>query len=323
MKAIRVHEFGTPEVMKLEMVPDPVAGEGQVVVRVMAAGVNPVEAYLRSGIYNPKLELPWTPGMDAGGVVEAVGAGVSRCKPGQRVFMAAPGSGTYAELAVAAEHKVFPLPDRVSFAQGAALGVPYATAYRALFQRAHATAGETVLVHGASGGVGLAALQWARAAGLTVIGTAGSPEGMKLVRREGAHHVLNHKSVDYCDELHALAPKGVDVILEMLANVNLGRDLTLLAKSGRVVVIGSRGPVEINPRDTMSRDAAILGMSLFNASPGELSSIYAAVSAGLENGALNPIVSLELPLVKAPEAHHRVMERSTLGKIVLVPSATR
>jgi NADPH2:quinone reductase len=319
MKAIRLHEFGGPEAMALETVPDPVPAAGQVLVRIRAAGVNPVDTYLRAGLYRPDLPLPWTPGLDGAGTVEAVGQEVTRLKPGQRVYMTAAASGTYAELALGAEAKVFPLPDSISCAQGAALGVPYGTAYRALFQKAQALPGETVLVHGASGGVGLAALQWARAAGLRVIGTAGSPEGLDLVRREGAHHVLNHRQPDYQKALLELAPKGVDVILEMLANVNLGHDLALLAKGGRVVVIGSRGPVEINPRDAMARDAAIFGMSLFNAPARDVATIHAALRAGLEQGTLKPVVSRELPLSDAPAAHHAVVESSTFGKIVLIP----
>ena len=143
------------------------------------------------------------------------------------------------------------------------MGIAYGTAYHAMFHRGATKPGETVLIHGASGGVGSAAVQLARAAGMTVIGTAGSESGMKLVKQEGAHHVLNHNSQGYLDELMKLTgDRGVDVILEMLANKNLGKDLTVLAKKGRIVVIGSRGPVEINPRDAMTRDADIRGMGV-------------------------------------------------------------
>ena len=194
MKAIRVHEFGGPEVMKLEDVPDLQPGPGQVVVRIHAAGVNPVEVYVRTGTYAMKPNLPYTPGTDAGGVVTAVGPGVKRVKAGDRVYTTLPNSGTYAEQVLSNEAQVHRLPDQVSFEQGAAMGVPYGTAYRGLFQRAEAQPAETVLVHGASGGVGSAAVQLARAAGMTVIGTAGSERGLELVKKEGAHHVLNHAS---------------------------------------------------------------------------------------------------------------------------------
>ncbi|HEY0080433.1 MAG TPA: NADPH:quinone reductase [Pyrinomonadaceae bacterium] len=320
MKAIRVSEFGEPEVMRLEEVAEPQAGAGQVLVRVRAAGVNPVDTYIRAGVYARKPALPYTPGMDAAGVVEANGDGVKRVREGERVYVAGTLSGTYAELALCDESQVQRLPERVSFAEGAGVFVPYATAYRALFQRAEAQAGETVLVHGASGGVGLAAVQLARAAGLRVIGTGGTEEGRKLVAREGAHHVLDHRAPDYLDELAQLTDgRGVDVILEMLANVNLGRDLTVLAYGGRVVVIGNRGTVEINPRDAMSRDATIHGMSLLNAPTALLSGIHAALVAGLENGTLRPVVGRELPLAEAARAHREIMETSALGKIVLIP----
>ena len=320
MKAIRVHEFGDPHVMRLEEVPDPKPGPGQVVVRVYAAGVNPVETYIRAGVYSREAPLPYTPGTDAGGVVEAIGDGVRRVTVGDRVYTGGTITGTYAERALCAEGQVHRMPDRISYEQGAAIYIPYATAYRALFQRAGARPGETVLVHGASGGVGIAAVQIARAAGLTVIGTAGTQKGCQLVAEQGAHDVLNHRTADYLAEIHRLsAGQGVDVILEMLANVNLGKDLGVLARQGRVVVIGSRGPVEIDPRDTMARDASILGMLLFNVSDQDAQSIHAALYAGFENGTLRPVIGRELPLVEAPQAHQALMEGSAHGKIVLKP----
>ncbi|HET6370634.1 MAG TPA: NADPH:quinone reductase, partial [Nitrospiria bacterium] len=238
MKAIRVHQFGGPEVLRLEDVPDLRPGPGEVLIWVKAAGVNPVDTYVRSGNYGEQ-PFPYTPGSDAGGIVEAVGEGVERFRPGERVYTSGTITGAYAERALAEEKRVHPLPEKLSFAQGAAIGVPYATAYRALFQRARALPGESVLVHGASGGVGTAAVQLARAHGLTVFGTAGTPQGEKLVMEQGAHHVLNHRGASYLDDLLKLTGgAGVDLVLEMLANVNLGKDLTVLAPKGRVVVIG-------------------------------------------------------------------------------------
>lgn len=319
MKAIRVHQFGEPDVMKLEDVPDPTPGEGQVVVELRAIGINPVETYIRKGIYGPRT-FPFTPGSDGAGTIEAVGSGVTRFAVGQRVYVAGSRSGTYAQKAVCDQSQVHPLPDALSFAQGAAVGIPYATAYRALFIRGRAIAGETVLVHGASGAVGTAAVQLAHHAGLTVIGTAGSERGRQLVLDQGADHVLDHTREGYLDAIPNLTGgRGVDVILEMLANVNLGRDLAVLAKRGRVVVIGSRSNVEINPRDTMQRDADIRGMSLANADPAELASIHAALGAGLRNGTLRPILQTELPLSDAPRAHELVLEGNSHGKIVLLP----
>lgn len=320
MKAIRIHNFGPPEVMRLEEVPDLVPGPSQVVVTVKAGGVNPVDTYIRSGLYQPALKLPYTPGLDAAGVIAAVGPEIRHRTVGQRVYVAWSVSGTYAEQVLCEEHQTHPLPIEITFSQGAAIGVPYGAAFRALFQRAHAKPGESVLIHGASGGVGIAALQLARAAGLRVIGTVGSDVGRALALANGAHHVLNHHEAGYLDALPALTcNRGVDVILEMLANVNLDHDLLHLAVGGRVVVIGSRGRVEIDPRTALGREASILGMSLYNANENELASMHAAFSAGLENGTIKPVVSREVLLAEAATAHHAVMESSTLGKIVLIP----
>lgn len=319
MKAIRVHEAGGPEVLKLEEVPDLQPKAGEVLVRIHAAGVNPVDTYFRQGgVYQPPA-YPYTPGLDGAGVIESVGEGVpGRLRPGQRVYVAGSLTGTYAEQALCRPDQVYELPERLSFAQGAAVYVNYATAWRALMQKARGVPGETVLVHGASGGVGVAAVQIARAAGFTVIGTAGTERGRDLVRREGAHHVLDHRCEGYLDQVRELTGgKGVDVILEMLANVNLGHDLPLLARGGRVVVIGSRGTVEINPRDLMARDATVTGMVLMMAPDRELLSAHAALGAGLANGTLTPVIGREFALAEAAQAHVAVMEPGAYGKIVL------
>ncbi len=321
MKAIRVHGFGGPEVLRLEEVPTPQPGPGEVLVRMHAIGVNPVETYIRAGKYARLPALPYTPGNDGAGVVEQIGDSVTRFKPGDRVYTAGSISGTYAEFALCKTEQVHQLPANASFAQGAAMGTPYATAYRGLFQRADAKPGETVLVHGASGGVGTAAVQLARACGLRVFGTAGSDQGRKLAREQGAHEVFDHRAPDQFEQImKATDGRGVDVIVELLANVNLAKDLTILAKSGRVAIIGSRGRVEIDPRDAMQRDADLRGMVLPNTPPAEMASIHAALVAGLEKGTLRPVIGKEFPLAEAAEAHRAVMGSGTFGKIVLLPN---
>jgi NADPH:quinone reductase len=319
MKAIRVHEFGGPEVLKLEDLTKPVPGKGEVVVALKAIGVNPVETYQRSGS-NPNLPRPYTPGFDAAGVVEAVGEGVTNVKESDHAYTSDSISGAYAEFALCEATAVHKLPDNVSFEQAAGVNIPYATAYRALFQKAKAQPGETVFVHGASGGVGVAAIQWCKIYGIRVIGTGGTEEGRELVRREGADHVLDHRAPNYLEELAALTEgRGPDVILEMLSNVNLGKDLGALASNGRIVIIGSRGKVEITPRDAMSREATIFGLMLFNASTDELRAIHSAIFAGLKNGGLRPVVGKKFPLAQAAEAHKAVLAPGAYGKIVLVP----
>ncbi len=321
MKAIRVHGFGGPEVLRLEEVPTPQPGPGEVLVRMHAIGVNPVETYIRAGKYARLPALPYTPGNDGAGVVEQIGDSVTRFKPGDRVYTAGSISGTYAEFALCKTEQVHQLPANVSFAQGSAMGTPYATAYRGLFQRADAKPGETVLVHGASGGVGTAAVQLARACGLRVFGTAGSDQGRKLAREQGAHEVFDHRAPDQFEQImKATDGRGVDVIVELLANVNLAKDLTILAKSGRVAIIGSRGHVEIDPRDAMQRDADLRGMVLPNTPPAEMASIHAALVAGLEKGTLRPVIGKEFPLAEAAEAHRAVMGSGAFGKIVLLPN---
>ena len=319
MKAIRVSEFGGPDVLRLEDVTDLVPGPGQVLVRLEAVGVNPVDVYIATGNYGQR-PLPYTPGSDAAGTVKAVGDGVSGVPVGQRVYTAGTLTGAYAETALCRPAQVRPLPNRLTFAQGAAIHVPYYTAYYGLHLKAQAKPGETVLVHGASGGVGLAAVQIAHAAGLMVIGTAGSDKGKGAVRASGADHVLDHTQASYLDEVKTLTGgKGPDIILEMLANINLAKDLGVVAQNGRVVVIGSRGPVEIDPRQTMQRNSSILGMSLMNATEADLTLLHAALGAGFANGTLNPVVAREFPLAEAPAAHKAIMEPGAFGKIVLMP----
>jgi NADPH2:quinone reductase len=320
MKAIVVSEFGPPEVMKLQEVSTPESAGSQVLVRVQAAGVNPVDTYLRSGIHAHAPNLPYTPGKDSAGVVESVGDGVTKFKPGDRVYTAGSISGTYAEYSLCDESHLGMLPDNVSFEAGAGVWTPYATSSRALFQKSQAKAGETVLVHGASGGVGIAAVQWAKNAGLTVIGTASSEDGLNLAKEQGADAVFDHTDEDHLTDIHEYTDgRGVEIIIEMLANVNLERDFEALGMFGRIVVVGNRGSIEFTPRQAMTKDATIYGMSLFNAPKTQLEEIHQAIQKGLGEGFLNPVVAESLPLSEAARSHHLVIESKARGKIVLVP----
>jgi NADPH2:quinone reductase len=319
MKAILVHEFGGPEVLKFEETPTPKPAAGQVLVRIHAAGVNPYDTYMRAGTYAVKPPLPYTPGSDGAGVIESVGDGVKKVKAGDRVYTAKTVTGAYAQYALALEEQVHALPEKISFGQGAGVWVPCGTAYHALHHSAEAKASETVLVHGASGGVGIAAVQMARAMGLIVFGTAGTQKGVDLVKREGAHQVFDHSKAGYLDEIMKMTGgRGVDVVLEMLANVNLSTDLKLLAINGRVIIIGNRGEITINPRDLMLRRASARGFTLWAITPAEEAEIHAGIIAGLENGTLRPVVGKELPLAEAARAHKEVLEPGAAGKIVLI-----
>lgn len=321
MKAIRAHAFGGPEVLQLDEIDAPTAGPGEVVIDIKAAGVNPADTYMRGGAYAIVPDLPYIPGGDAGGVISAVGAGVTKFSVGDRVACGTALGFTmqecYAEQVVRAEGDVVALPEGVSFAQGAALGVPYATAHYGLFARGGAKAGETVFIHGASGAVGTAAIQLAKRAGLRVIGSAGTAKGMQLVLDEGADVAVDHTAEGYVDTVREASDGGPQLILEMLANVNLAADLDLVAKYGRIVIIGNRGEITINPRLTMMKELDVRGLALFNGTRAQMEAIMDDLMAGLADGSLNPIIGTEMPLAEAAAAHIKVLEPGAHGKLVL------
>ncbi|KAK1164113.1 quinone oxidoreductase-like isoform X1 [Acipenser oxyrinchus oxyrinchus] len=321
MRAVVVSEFGGPSVLQFQSdVPVPNPGLTQVLIRVHACGVNPVETYIRSGAYARKPNLPYTPGTDVAGEVEAVGKHVKTFKAGDRVFTSGTVTGGYAEYTIASEESVHPLPDNLNYKQGAAIGIPYFTAYRALFHKAHSKAGERVLIHGASGGVGMAACQIARAFGMKVLGTAGTCEGLNLALKNGAHQAFNHKEEGYIEKIkEATCGQGVNVIIEMLSNMNLNADLQLLSFGGRVIIVGCRGPIEINPRDTMAKETSIIGVSLFSATKEDRAESSASLFAGMEAGLLSPVIGPEYPLEQASQAHEEIISSSgALGKMVLI-----
>lgn len=318
MKVIEVSEFGEPEVMQLVERPTPQPSKGEVVVKVQAIGVNPVETYIRAGTYPMLPELPYTPGGNVAGKIEVCGPDVEGWKVGDRVYSAATLSGAYGEKALCEISQIFKLPEALTSSQGAALGTPAATAWRALFIRGRAEAGERVLVHGASGSVGQAAVQLARDAGMIVVGTAGTDEGYALVEKHGAQAV-SHARQGYEEKLlESTSGKGFNLILEMLANKNLQRDLTLLAPGGRVIIIGSRGPIEIDPRLTMGKESEIRGLALFNATAEETVQTHDGLAKAIRNGSLYPTISRKMSLADAPLAHQLVMSDGNCGKIVLV-----
>lgn len=323
MKAIRAHQFGGPDVLQFEEIAAPQPGDGEVVVDIRAAGVNPADTYMLGGAYAIKPDLPYIPGGDAAGMVSAVGPGVTRWKEGDRVVvgtcLGVNMTGCYAEKVVRPEADLVELPNGVSFAQGAALGIPYATAHWGLFERGHAQPSETVFIHGASGAVGTAAIQLAKRAGMRVIGSAGSAKGLELVMAEGADYAVDHTKDGYIEQVRELSAGGPPLILEMLANVNLAADLDLVAKYGRIVIIGNRGEITINPRLTMMKELDIRGLALFNAGRGALESIVADLMNGLKDGALRPVIGREIPLADAADAHRKVLEPGAHGKIVLIP----
>jgi len=322
MKRVEIREHGSDDVLRFVEAEAAPAGPGQVQVQIHAAGVNPADTYVRAGNYEfLKPELPFTPGYDGAGIVTGTGPGVTHVKNGDRVWVStipARTLGTYAQVMVCEAGVVHRLPDHLSFEEGAALGVPYTTAYRALFQRGHALPGEVVLVHGASGGVGLPAVQLAAAHGMTVIGTAGTPEGLELVAQSGATHTLDHTQPAYLERIDELTDgHGIDLVVEMLANRNLQDDTGVLARNGRIVVVGSRGPIEINPRSLMVAEADIRGTALWNMTPADFEEAYSAIDKLLQAKEIRPVVGRRFALAEAADAHRFITTSPARGKVIL------
>jgi len=323
MKAIVVRQTGEPHVMKVENVEIPTISKNDVLVKIEAVGVNPVETYIRGAKagYNPT--LPYTPGKDGSGIVVAVGEDVKNLKVNDRVWTSNSLSGTYGQYSVIPSGCAHILPDNISFEEGAGLFVPYGTAFHAIQHRGQLLQGNTVLIHGASGGVGIAILQFlSKWPSLKIIGTAGTQEGLDLVLRNGAHFAVNHREPGYTDKLFELTEKkGFDVIFEMLANINLPNDFKLISMGGKIVIIGSRGPVEITPRDLMIKRADLRGVALLTATPQEKIEIVDAIQKGLIEGSLKPIIWKRYTLEQAPLAHTEIIspEGGAKGKIILKP----
>ena len=323
MKAIEISEFGGPEVLKYKEVAEPSPNKNEVRVRLFAAGVNPNEAYIRTGTYSFFIpNLPYIPGFDGAGVVDEIGEDVNNIMVGDRVFVAAllanRNTGTYAQKVVCDASVVHKLPDSISYEEGASLGIPALTAYRALFHRAKIKPGKTVLIHGASGGVGYLAVQMAKGIGAIVIGTASSDDGKKFIVTSGADYAIDHVNENNKEEIMSITKnKGPDVIIEFLANINLETDLKIVAQYGRIVVVGNRGNIEINPRLAMIKEADILGLALWNVRPKEYNESLYAVEALLKSGLLKPKMGDVFNLENAKLAHEQIMSKKSPGKIVL------
>lgn len=319
MKAIQVSQFATPDVLKVEEISAPTPTARQVIVRVHAAGVSPLDTYVREQSHGaPTPPLPYIPGFELAGEIAAVGEGVTKFKEGDRVY-ANSFLGAYAELISLDANAVYPLPNCATYAQGTALSNSYPTAYYALFNLAKANPGDRVFIHGASGAVGTAAVQLARAYGMMVVGTAGSQQGLELVEKEGAHLAINHRDSGYLDKaLEFTGGKGFDVILEMNATKKLADDVNIIAPFARIIIIGGTdGAVNLDPTPLLWKGASIIGLYIGLASPQELTQIHAAIYAGLENRTLRPAVAQEYPLRDAAKAHEAVRQASSSGKVVL------
>jgi NADPH2:quinone reductase len=315
MKAMRAHQFGGPDQLRLEEAPEPQLQAGQVLIRVRAAGINPADLVRLSGRLGA-LPLPYIPGTDVCGEIERLGAGVSNLKQGQRVFGRAL-TGGYAEKASLAAEEAVPLPANLSFEEGAAIPIPFYTAYHGLHNKAALKSGETVLVSAGGGGVGVAAIQLARLAGARVITPVGSREKAERVT------AVNYKEQDFVAETQKFTDKkGVDVIIENVAADNLAKDFLAVAPRGRIVVIGTgtgkAGDASFPVFAALMKDVTMLGMSLINAGPAIAE--MARILPGLfSEGKIKAVVSKSYPLADAAKALEDLVAAKVFGKLVLTP----
>lgn len=321
MKAMQIKNYGPASDLSLVDAQKPSITADQILVQVGAAGVNPVDTYIRSGTNNYSANFPHTPGSDGAGTIVELGANVTGFEIGQRVYFSRNLSGSSAEFAACAATHTYPLADALSFEEGACVGIPYTTAHRALFGRANGKAGDKVLVHGATGAVGIATVQLALAAGMDVVASSGTAAGADLLRQQGVTNVIMHNEADHLAPYQSLASqsmdRGFDIVIEMLANHNLDQDLKALAFGGCVAVVGNRGTVEINPRDLMARDASVVGVALANVKPAELAVIAKSLRPLFEKGVLKPVIRHSYPLIELAQAHEDVLKSGALGNLVI------
>ena len=324
VKAVRIHEYGGPEVLVYEEVPTPEPGPKQVLVKVAAATVNPIDVSVREDRFPTPKQPPKILGSDGAGVVTKVGAEITNAAPGDRVAFSGLGigsEGSYAEYALIADTQVVHLPDGLSFTDAAAIGMAFPAAYYALVTRGTLREGETVLVQGASGGVGSASVQLARALGARVFGTASGAGAADLVLGLGAEAVIDFRAEDVAARVLELTDgKGVDLVHELVLSENLPTDVKLVAKGGRIVGTGQGpGPDAVAPIGAaLAKDVSVLFMSLSNAGRAGVAAITAEVAAMAAAGKVKPVIGTELPLAEARRAHE-LLAGDHLGKIVLVP----
>ncbi|MET8682257.1 NADPH:quinone oxidoreductase family protein [Streptomyces sp. NPDC004647] len=327
MKAWRVHENGEPrEVMRLEEVPDPVAGPGELLLRVRAANVNFPDALLCRGHYQVRPPLPFTPGVEICGEVVAVGEG-AEAEIGARVLAQPPvPAGGFAEFALADATTVRPAPQGLDDAEAAALHIGYQTGWFGLHRRAHLQAGETLLVHAAAGGVGSAAVQLGKAAGATVIGVVGGPDKARTARELGCDVVIDRRSEDIVAAVkQATGGRGADVVYDPVGGDAYAKSVKCIAFEGRVLVVGFASGVVPSPalNHALVKNYSVVGLhwGLYNThDPGAVATCHEELTKLAEQGAIKPLVSERVPFDRAADAVQRVADGTTTGRIVVTPN---
>lgn len=319
-----VSAWGEPSALECLEVPDPGAGPGQVLVATRAIGCNFPDILMVQGKYQVKPPLPFSPGHEVAGVVRAVGEGVTRVRPGQRVI-ALLSWGGYAELALAPAASVFPMPDSMSFEEGAALGVVYQTGYCALVTRARLRPGEWLLVHGAAGGVGLAAVQLGKALGARVIATAGSAAKLEIARQSGADVLVDYRTEDWVERVKAVTGgEGADVIYDPVGGDVFDGSAKCIAFEGRLLTIGFAGGriPTIAMNRVLLKNFSVVGVhwGLYQRRGSPLVDEWMdAIVALHTRGQIRPVVYRTYPLTEAARALAALAGRESYGKVVLTP----
>jgi NADPH:quinone reductase len=322
MKAVVFENLGGPEVLKIAEVPKPEVKPGTVLIRVRAAGINFADTLFRQGQYLMQPQLPDAPGLEAAGEIEAVGAGVTNFKPGQRV--AGLGSKMYAEYAIAPAAQVIPIPDSISFEHAAAFPVQVLTAWHMLHTSHRTGLGQTVLVHSAAGGVGIVAVQIAKAAGARVIGTVSSAAKAAVAKEYGADEVINYATQDFAAEANRITRgRGVDLILDAVGATTMEKGLACLAPFGHLIVYGRAGgvPEPLNVLRLFEKSTKVSGFVLYT-----VAALPEVMRRGIEESfkliaerKLKLLVGKSFPLAQAAEAHRFMESRQSTGKLVLIP----
>jgi len=330
MKAAYIERTGSPEVITYGDLPPPTLGPRDVLVRVAAVSVNPIDTYVRSGMVAAQLTFPFIVGCDLAGTVEAVGAEVTKFKPGDRVWGSNQGlmgrQGTFAEYAAVEEQWLYPTPQNVRDKDAAAVSLVGITAYLGTIRDAKLQPGETLFVHGGAGGVGSMVIQIAKAVGARVLTTAGSEEKANLCRQLGADEVILYKTQDVGEALRRAAPQGINVWFETLRQQDLEQAIGHLAFRGRLVLMAGRDSRPVFPVGPFyTKDGTVHGFAMFNAPADEQAVAAARLNRWMAEGRLRALIGRELPLAE-PAAAHRLQEENTIqqagtlvGKIVLEP----
>jgi len=322
MKAIRINETGGPEVMHLEEIETPVPGEGEILIKVAAAGVNYADLAQRQGAYMTRTRTPMTLGIEVAGTVAELGPGVSTPAEGSRVVAFV--NGGYAEYAVAQATTVIPIPASLDFTRAAAFPVQGLTAYQLLRESAHIQPGESVLVHAAAGGVGTLAIQLAKLMGAGIVaGTASNGSKLDLIRRLGADATINYTEDNWVEQVKdATRGQGSDIILEMVGGEIAEQSLKCLAPFGRMVIYGAASGkiAQFSGIQLMYKNQAIIGYWLTSQlrRPDRIAMAAMELMQFLASGKLQIIVGQTFPLAEAAQAHQAIAERRTMGKVVLL-----